>query len=393
MADKFVTAHAGVKNADARVNDIFAIKQSPSEGLRDFLARFNRVRMTLPNVSEGMAVAAFQNGLNRKGSRATRKFLSPLMKYLQPLGTRYTMPTAPKNSLRPGEAQPKSEMAAEDKVRPKHQKVKRPLRISSGMGPQNRGLHRSQERGREHASPRTFERTSKRSRKGKLCSRMRTASGSTKTTLPNSNHPNDHRRRRQRVNQKRKIYDHHKLKRSITHEWCDELEDSIIFDKSDTHDLVLPHYDALVITLHILDTDVKHIMVDDGSGACIVNPRVLAQMKLEDWIVPRCITLTGFKNAIKRTSQEITLAVLDGSVTLETTLHIMDQDMAYNAIIGRPWIHTMKAVPSILYQVIKFPTPWGVFSIRGEQHTARECYRIAQDCTYTQQLKGKAESA
>ncbi|XP_075083852.1 uncharacterized protein LOC142167799 [Nicotiana tabacum] len=81
MADKFVTAHAGAKKAEARMNDIFAIKQSPGEGLRDFLARFNRVRMTLPNVSKGMVVAAFQNWLNRNGSRATRKLLNRLMKY------------------------------------------------------------------------------------------------------------------------------------------------------------------------------------------------------------------------------------------------------------------------------------------------------------------------
>ncbi|XP_070032618.1 uncharacterized protein [Nicotiana tomentosiformis] len=81
MADKFVMAHAGPKKAEARVNDIFAIKQSPGEELRDFLARLSRVRMTLPNVSEGMVVAAFHNGLNRNGSRATRKLLTRLMKY------------------------------------------------------------------------------------------------------------------------------------------------------------------------------------------------------------------------------------------------------------------------------------------------------------------------
>ncbi|XP_019261415.1 PREDICTED: uncharacterized protein LOC109239322 [Nicotiana attenuata] len=81
MANKFVTAHAGAKKAEARVNDIFVARQSPSEGLRDFLVRFNRVRMSLRNVSEGMAVAAFQNGLNRNGLRATRKLLSRLIKY------------------------------------------------------------------------------------------------------------------------------------------------------------------------------------------------------------------------------------------------------------------------------------------------------------------------
>ncbi|XP_009763494.1 uncharacterized protein [Nicotiana sylvestris] len=81
MADKFVTAHAGTKKAKARVNGIFAVKQSPDEGLKDFLARFNKVRMSRPNVSEGMSVEAFQNRLSRNGSRAIRKILSRLMKY------------------------------------------------------------------------------------------------------------------------------------------------------------------------------------------------------------------------------------------------------------------------------------------------------------------------
>ncbi|XP_019232944.1 PREDICTED: uncharacterized protein LOC109213582 [Nicotiana attenuata] len=60
------------------------------------------------------------------------------------------------------------------------------------------------------------------------------------------------------------------------------------------------------------DTDVKRIMVDDGSSMCIIHPRVLTQMRLEDKIVPRCITLTGFNNAVERTSGEITLPVLAG---------------------------------------------------------------------------------
>nr|XP_009607735.1 uncharacterized protein LOC104101891 [Nicotiana tomentosiformis] len=118
----------------------------------------------------------------------------------------------------------------------------------------------------------------------------------------------------------------HKLKWSITHEWYNELEECFIFDKSDTNDI-----------------DVRHIMVDDGSDACIILPQVLAQLKLEDKIVLRCIMLTNFNNAVERTSGEITLPVLAGVITLETTFHIMDQDTMYNTIIGRPWIHTMRA--------------------------------------------------
>nr|XP_009786281.1 PREDICTED: uncharacterized protein LOC104234416 [Nicotiana sylvestris] len=155
----------------------------------------------------------------------------------------------------------------------------------------------------------------------------------------------------------------HKLKRSITYERYDDLEDRIIFDKSDTAGLTSPHYDALVITLRISNTDVKRIMVDDGSDASIIHPRVLVQMRLEDKIILHCITLTGFNNAVERTSGEIVLPVLVGGVTLEITFHIMDQDTSYNAIIGRPWIHAMRAIPSSLYQVIKFLTLWGIFSL------------------------------
>ncbi|XP_070049717.1 uncharacterized protein [Nicotiana tomentosiformis] len=130
-----------------------------------------------------------------------------------------------------------------------------------------------------------------------------------------------------------------KLKRTITREWYDELEESIIFHKSDVDGLAFPHNDALVITLRILDTDVKCIMIDEGSGSCIIHPRVFTQMKLEDKIVPHCITLTGYNNAVERTSGEITLPILAGNVTLKTAFHIMDQDTAYNTIMGRPWIY------------------------------------------------------
>ncbi|XP_070025007.1 uncharacterized protein [Nicotiana sylvestris] len=126
----------------------------------------------------------------------------------------------------------------------------------------------------------------------------------------------------------------HKLKRSITHEWYDVLEDSIIFDKSDADGLSFPHYDAIVITLRIPDTDVKRINVDDGSGACIIHPQVLILMRLEDKIIMRCITLTSFNNAVNRTSREIVLPVLARGVTLETTFHVMNQETTYNTIIG-----------------------------------------------------------
>ncbi|WP_212635206.1 hypothetical protein, partial [Salmonella enterica] len=56
---------------------------------------------------------------------------------------------------------------------------------------------------------------------------------------------------------------------------------------------------------------------------------------------------------------------------------IMDSPSSYNAILGRPWIHELKAVPSTYHQVIRFPTKWGVKEIFGQQRDARTCYMEA----------------
>ncbi|XP_019233825.1 PREDICTED: uncharacterized protein LOC109214372 [Nicotiana attenuata] len=58
----------------------------------------------------------------------------------------------------------------------------------------------------------------------------------------------------------------HKLKRSITHERYDGLEESIILDESDAESLNFPYNDPLVIPLRVLDTVAKRFMVDEGSG-------------------------------------------------------------------------------------------------------------------------------
>nr|XP_009593539.1 uncharacterized protein LOC104090189 [Nicotiana tomentosiformis] len=260
------------------------------------------------------------------------------------------------------------------------------------MQTQNRRLHRPKEKGSEHVSTRAPQRAAERQRKEHLRQGSRT-SRPVKTASPASTinmiigSSND-----VSINNV-KFTATHKLKRSITHERYDKLEESIIFDESDADGLTFPHNDALIVTLQILDIDVKCIMVDDGSGACIIHSRVLAQMRVEDKILPRYITLTGFNNAVERTSGEITLPILASGITLETTFHIMDHATAYNAIVGRPWIHHMRVVPSSLYQVIKFPTPWGIYSIRGKHRTSREYYRIAMDSTTIQQKKDKEKEA
>ena len=66
----------------------------------------------------------------------------------------------------------------------------------------------------------------------------------------------------------------------------------------------------------------------------------------------------------------------------------------YIAILGRPWIHTMGAVPSTLHVKIKFRTKQGIVVIRGSQQVARQCLVATVDWKHKQaKPKGIVEEA
>ncbi|XP_019248610.1 PREDICTED: uncharacterized protein LOC109227874 [Nicotiana attenuata] len=60
----------------------------------------------------------------------------------------------------------------------------------------------------------------------------------------------------------------------------------------------------------------------------------------------------------------------------DTKLHVIEGDMRYNALVGRLWIHSMRAVLSTLHHMMKFPTKDGVKTIHGEQHATKEMFAV-----------------
>ncbi|KAJ9561324.1 hypothetical protein OSB04_006484 [Centaurea solstitialis] len=60
-------------------------------------------------------------------------------------------------------------------------------------------------------------------------------------------------------------------------------------------------------------------------------------------IVRRTTTLIGFNGDMTITLGEITLPVFAKGINKQTKFNVIDCQSAYNAILGRPWIHDMKA--------------------------------------------------
>ncbi|XP_070028643.1 uncharacterized protein [Nicotiana sylvestris] len=158
-------------------------------------------------------------------------------------------------------------------------------------------------------------------------------------------------------------------------------EESITFDDADADGVLSPHNDALVISLPVHDTNVKRVLIDPGSSVNIILLRVLREMQAEDKLIPKAHTLSGFDNSGVVTKGEVILTTFAEGVVKNTKFKVVDMEMAYNMILGRPWIHEMDAVLSTLHQVIKFSSPWGICQIRGDQHTSRSINSIIDSST------------
>ncbi|KAG7547449.1 Aspartic peptidase domain superfamily [Arabidopsis suecica] len=151
---------------------------------------------------------------------------------------------------------------------------------------------------------------------------------------------------------------------------------------TDGCNMSIPHHDALVISLTVANCLMKRILVDNGSSTNILFIQAYKELGLDEVGLTRKSTpLVGFSGEVKQTIGEVTLPVYAGGINKHTKFLVVDCPSAYNAIVGRPWIHDMGAIPSTFHQTIKFPTPHGVKEIVGDQENARSCYQTT--------LKGK----
>nr|XP_016510592.1 PREDICTED: uncharacterized protein LOC107827883 [Nicotiana tabacum] len=105
-------------------------------------------------------------------------------------------------------------------------------------------------------------------------------------------------------------------------------------------------------------------LVDPRRSANIIQKRVIEQTKFTGSIIPVTKLLAGFNLVSVTTRGEILLPTNTEGVTKTTLFEVVNVDMGYNIILGRPWIYEIKVVPSIYHQLLKFPTTEGIKQIR-----------------------------
>ncbi len=129
-----------------------------------------------------------------------------------------------------------------------------------------------------------------------------------------------------------------------------ETTKEITFTDHDLEGVQLPHFDALVITMRVGNFDVKRILIDPGSSAEIMYDSLfkglgLSQQDFDKKVDP----LYGFSRESVMPVGHVIVKVHAGIVSSPTEFWVLNSYSPYNAILGRPWLHKMRAVPSTLH--------------------------------------------
>ena len=157
------------------------------------------------------------------------------------------------------------------------------------------------------------------------------------------------------------------------------LDTAITFSDSDLEGCQHPHDDPLVIRAVVANKTIHRVLVNNGSSTDIIFASSFDKMGIgREKLEPVGTHLRGFFGEKVLPLGSIQLVLTLGNPPCQATtavrLLIVDAPSAYNVLLGRPSLNTIKAIPSAYHMVIKFPTTNEVGMVRGDQRVARECY-------------------
>ena len=110
------------------------------------------------------------------------------------------------------------------------------------------------------------------------------------------------------------------------------------------------------ITLLIRGVAVDNVLVDTGASVCVAPISTLRRCGVKEAELSQStISISAFDNTRRPSLGAITLIVEIGPLSMPIEFHVVDVESLFNAILGRPWITTLNAVPSIAHQCLKFP--------------------------------------
>jgi hypothetical protein len=139
----------------------------------------------------------------------------------------------------------------------------------------------------------------------------------------------------------------------------------------------------LLVDLVIRESRVKKVLVDEGSSINVTFPRTLqglgvALKELHESDTPffGIVSIEG-EYPLGHIYMSVTFGTPENYRIEFLRFEVASSDCGYNAIIGRPGLAKIMAIPHYTYMILKMPGPQGIITVRADFQGAAECFRVA----------------
>ena len=134
------------------------------------------------------------------------------------------------------------------------------------------------------------------------------------------------------------------------------------------------HNRALHVSIKCLDHIVAKVLIDKGLLLNVMPKTTLDKLSFNaSHIRPSSLVVRAFDGSHRDVRGEIDLPIQIGPHVYQITFQVMDMNPAYSYLLGRPWIHSVGVVPSMLHQRLKFVVEGQLIIVSGEEDILVSC--------------------
>ena len=134
------------------------------------------------------------------------------------------------------------------------------------------------------------------------------------------------------------------------------------------------HNRALHVSVKCMDHIVAKVLIDNGSSLNVMPKSTLAKPPFNASHLRRSSMLVwAFDGTPRNVIGEIDLPIQIGPDACQVTFQVMDINLAYKCLLGRPWIHSVGVVPSTLHQKLKFMVEGRLVIVSREEDILVSC--------------------
>lgn len=153
-----------------------------------------------------------------------------------------------------------------------------------------------------------------------------------------------------------KVLEQAHVVQDITVNQFDEIvNNTISFGNLSFNDEELPeegqdHNMALHISVKCVNDSMSQVLVDTGSSLNVMPKATLSKLAFKATLCLSALVVKTFDRCRRTIVGKIELSVKIGPQVFQILFQLMDINLAYSCLLGRPWIHAVGAVTFTLHQ-------------------------------------------